>query len=82
MGLHEVPLSMSLLGFGMEVMLALFHICSIMVLLRAVLKMLVRNASPRGPICLRCLMFRLSGPCELLFFLIFFLPIGPDLWCL
>ena len=24
----------------------------------------VRNASPRGHMCLRCLMFSLSGPCE------------------
>ena len=27
--------------------------------------MLVRNASPREPMCFRCLMFNLSGPCEL-----------------
>ena len=27
--------------------------------------MLVRNASPRGPMCFRCLVFNLSGPCEL-----------------
>ena len=33
--------------------------------------MLVRNASPRGPVCFRCLMFSLSGPCELLFLLCF-----------
>ena len=36
-----------------------------MFLLRAVLNILVRNASPRGPICFRCLIFNLSGPCEL-----------------
>ena len=29
--------------------------------------MLVRNVSPRGTMCFRCLMFNLSGPCELLF---------------
>ena len=29
--------------------------------------MLVRNASPRGPMCFRCPMFNLSRPCELLF---------------
>ena len=63
MGLYEVPLSMYLLGFGMGTMLANFHI----LLLRAVLNMLVRNASPRGPVCYMCLMFSLSGPCELLF---------------
>ena len=34
---------------------------------RAVFNMLVRNASPRWTICFRCLMFSLSGPCELLF---------------
>ena len=40
-----------------------------MLVLRAVFNMLVRNASPRGPMCFRCLMFSLSGPCELLFLL-------------
>ena len=34
--------------------------------------MLLRNASPRGPMCFRCLMFNLSGPCELLFFTLFY----------
>ena len=69
MGLYEVPLSMS--GFGMGNMLANFHVCGIMLLLRAVFNMLVRNASPRGPMCFRCLIFNLSGPCELLFLLCF-----------
>ena len=36
MGLYEVPLSMSLLGFGMGTMSANFHMCGIMLLLRAV----------------------------------------------
>ena len=31
-----------------------------------------RNASPRGPMCFRCLMFSLSGTCELLFFTLFY----------
>ena len=48
MGLYEVPLS--LLGFGMGTMLANLHMCGIMLVLRAVFNMLVRNASPRGPI--------------------------------
>ena len=47
MGLYEVPLSVSLLGFRMGTMLANFHICG-MLLLRAVLNMLVRNGSARG----------------------------------
>ena len=38
-----------------------------MFLLRAGLNILVRNASPRGPMCFRCLIYNLSGPCELLF---------------
>ena len=74
MGLYEVPLSMSLLGFGMEPMLAYFHICCIMLALRAVFNMLVRNARPSGPMCFRCLIFSLSGPCELLFLLCFVAP--------
>ena len=71
MGMYEVPLSMSLLGFGMETMLSNFHMCGIMFLLRAVLNMLVRNASPRGPMCFRCLMLNLSGLCELVLLLCF-----------
>ena len=42
-----------------------------MFLLRAVLNILVRNANPRGPMCFRCLIFNLSGPCELLSLLCF-----------
>ena len=62
MGLYEMPLSMSLLAFGMGPMLANFHMCVIMLVLRA-----VRNASPRGPMGFRCL----AGPCKLLFLLCF-----------
>ena len=43
-----------------------------MFLLRAVLNILVRNASPRRTMCFRCLIFNLSGPCELLFFTLFY----------
>ena len=35
------------------------------------LNMLVRNANPRGHMCFMCLIFNLSGPCELLFSLCF-----------
>ena len=48
-------------------MLANFHMCGIMLLLRAVLNILVRNVSPRVPMCFRGLMFSLPGPCQLLF---------------
>ena len=71
MGLYEVPLSMSLYGFGMGTMLANFHMCSIMMVLRAVFNMLVMNASPRGLMCFRFLMFSLWRHCELLFLLSF-----------
>ena len=58
-------------GFGIETMLANFHVLGIMLLIRAVLNILMMNASPRGPMCFRCLIFSLSGPCELLFLLCF-----------
>ena len=64
MGLYEEPLSMFLLGFRMGTMLANFHVCGIILVLRAVFNMLVRNASLRGPMCFRCLMFSLSRPCD------------------
>ena len=50
-------------------MLANFHMCGIMLVLRAVLNMLVRNASPIEPMCFMCFIFSLSGPCELLLLL-------------
>ena len=65
MGLYQVPLSMLLLDFGMWTMLANFHMCGIMLVLRAVFNMLVRNASPKGPMCFRCRMFSLTGHYEL-----------------
>ena len=71
LGLYEMPLSVSLLGLGIGTMLANFHVWGIMFLLRAVLNILVRNANPRGPMCFRCLIFNLSGPCELLLLLCF-----------
>ena len=36
MGRYKMPLSMSLMGFGMGTMLANFHKCGIMLVLRAV----------------------------------------------
>ena len=54
MGLYEVPLFMSLLGFGMGTMLANFHMFGIMLVLSAVFNMLVRNASPRRHMCFIC----------------------------
>ena len=69
--MYEVPLSMSLLDFGMGTMLANFHMCGSMLVFRAVVNMLVRNVSPRGPMCFRCLIFSLSGHSDLLILLCF-----------
>ena len=68
---NEEDCSPVVLGFGMGTMLANFHMCGIMLVLRTAFNMPVRNVSPREPMCFRCLMFRLSGPCELLFVLCF-----------
>ena len=46
MDLYEMSLSMSLLGFRIGTMLATFHMCDSMLLLKAVFNMLVRNANP------------------------------------
>ena len=78
-GLYEVPLYMFLLCFGMGAMLASLHICGIMLMLRAVLNLLVRNASPRRPICFKSLMFSLTGQCDIVFDFVL-LPLGPELW--
>ena len=51
LSLYKVPLSMSLLSFGMGTMLANFHMCGIMLVFRAVFNLLVRTASPRGHMC-------------------------------
>ena len=56
-------------------MFANFHMCGIMLVLRAVFNMLVRHGSPRCPMCFRCLIFNLSRPCESLFLL----PLGSEL---
>ena len=74
MGLYEVSLSMPLLGFVIGTILANFYMCGIMLVLRAVFNMLVRNASPIGHMCFTCLMFNLSRPCEFFFFVLF--PLG------
>ena len=46
MGLYEEPLSMSLLGFGMGTMLDNFHLCGIMLVLRAVFNIYVSILIP------------------------------------
>ena len=54
MGLCELPRFVSLFGLGMGMMFASFHVCGMMLWFN---DMLSSFASPRGPMCLRCLMF-------------------------
>ena len=53
--------------FVFGIMLANFHMWGIMFLLRAVVYMLVRKVSPRGPMCFRETLFRHVGAFLLLF---------------
>ena len=69
MGRCFVPMLWSLFGFGMGMIVAHFHRCGIVLLLRAVLYKFVRYLIASGSGCLKCLMFMLSGPAELLFLL-------------
>ena len=76
-GLYGMPLSMSLLGFGMGTMLANFHMCGNMLVLRAVFNMPVNLScgecdvisfylmccSVNGSVCLVCCVF--YSVCEL-----------------
>ena len=41
------------------------------VYVKSILNLLVRNASSRGPMYFRCLIYSLSGPCELFFALFY-----------
>ena len=59
MGLYGVPMFMSLLGFGIGMIFASFHMYGIM-LFCDMLYMLVRYASSSCPICLRSLMLTFS----------------------
>ena len=45
------------------------------VVVKSSLNILVRNVSPRGPMCFRCLIFRLSGPSSC-YFCFVLLPLG------
>ena len=65
MGLYEAPLS--LLGFGIGTMLANFHMCGI----KSSFQHACEESKSKGPMCFRCLMFNLSGPCELIFSICF-----------
>ena len=61
MVLYEVPLSMSLLGFGMWTMLDTFHVLYYVVVWSS-FKHDHWDARQRAHMCFRCLMFSLSGP--------------------
>ena len=67
MGLYDVPSVMSLPGLGIGIILAIFHVCGIVFKLSEMLNIVVWYVSAVFPSCLRCLIFMLSGPVELLF---------------
>ena len=60
-------------------MLANFQMCGIMLLLGTVLNRLVGNASPGGPMHIRCLIFICQEPVSR-YFCFSLLPLGPELW--
>ena len=66
-GRYDVPTQGSLLGLGIGMILANFHIWGMMLWLRARFNKLVKYWMANGPRCFRCLMLILSGPVELLF---------------
>ena len=56
MGLYEVTLSMSLLGFGMGTMLANFHMCGIMLVERVNF-----NSDGKAPSCIELFIILVRG---------------------
>ena len=59
MGLYEVPLFVSV-GFWDTGYVSQRPCVRYCVFIKSSLNILVRNASPRGPMCFRCLIFSLS----------------------
>ena len=53
MGLYEVPLSMSLLGFGMGTMLANFHMCGIMLVFKSSFQHVREECESKGAYVLK-----------------------------
>ena len=70
MGLYEVPLSVSLLGFGIYYVSQLPCV-RYYVFVKSSFKHTRVECESKRAMCLRCLIFNLSGPCELLFLLCF-----------
>ena len=55
-------------GLGIGIIFANFQIWGMIFLLRDRFSIFVRQSSPLGPRCFKCLMFSPSGPVELVFF--------------
>ena len=60
---------MYLLGSGMGTMFANFHMFGIMLVVKSSFQHTSEKYESKRAMCYRCLMFSLSGPCELLFLL-------------
>ena len=78
MGLYEVPLSVSLLGFEIWTMecwdrdyVSQLPCVRYYVLVKNSFKHTREECESKRAMCFRCLLFNLSGPCELLFLLCF-----------
>ena len=71
MGLYEVPFFCVFVGFWDRDYLSQLPCVRYYVFVKSSFNILMKNASPRGHMCFTCLIFRLSGPCELLFLLCF-----------
>ena len=57
--MYDVPMFMSLLGFGIGMMFDNSHVCGMMFLFGAMLYMLLRYTTPSVPMCFRCLIIGL-----------------------
>ena len=59
-------MAVSLFGFGIGIILAVFHMLGMVFVLSDMLYICVRNVSALLPRCFRCFMLILLGPVELL----------------
>ena len=69
MGLYEVPLSVSLLGFGIRDYVSQLPCVRYYVFVKSSFKHTREECESKRAYVFRCLIFSLSGSCELLFLL-------------
>ena len=64
-GLYEVDSCAGFPGFSNGMIVERFHISGMVQVCRDKLKIVVRYFIPKGPMCFRCIVAILSGPCAL-----------------